>query len=202
MTASNAPADPPSSDRGDGDASEKSESTNDEVTRPRLVIRRVATATRGKGRVKPRKAQMETCGDVKTLADLPRVDGTRAAPSHHPATFHLPYVPAPSSRRRGTAPRRADPARPHHTQTRPFASPRKRAVGLSPPRARNQKRRTRTSAWMTRPPRTRTTSPRTSQTRTESRAFRCLTAPTRARATPRAPPCAAASPLCCGTRAF
>lgn len=90
MTASNAPADPPSSDRGDGDASEKSESTNDEVTRPRLVIRDVATATRGKGRVKPRKAQMETCGDVKTLAELPRVDSTRAAPSHHPATFHLP----------------------------------------------------------------------------------------------------------------
>ena len=81
MTASSAPADPPSSDRGDGDASETSESTNDEVTRPRLVIRRVATATRGKGRVKPRKAQMATREDVKTLADLPRVDGTRGATS-------------------------------------------------------------------------------------------------------------------------
>lgn len=89
MTASSAPADPPSSDRGDGDASETSESTNDEVTRPPLVIRRVATATRGKGRVKPRKAQMETLGDGKTLADLPRVDGTRGATSHDPATFHL-----------------------------------------------------------------------------------------------------------------
>ena len=90
MTASNAPTDPPPSDRVEGDASEKSESTNDEVTRPRLVIRRVATATRGKGRVKPRKAQMETRGDVKTLADLPRVDGTRCATSDDPATFHLP----------------------------------------------------------------------------------------------------------------
>ena len=43
------------------------------MTRPRLVIRDVATATRGKGRVKPRKAQMETYGDVKTLADLDKI---------------------------------------------------------------------------------------------------------------------------------
>jgi hypothetical protein len=95
MTASNAPADPPSSDRGDGDASEKSESTNDEVTRPRLVIRRVETATRGKGRVKPRKAQMETCGDVKTLADLPRVDGTRPRRLTTPRRFTSLTYPRP-----------------------------------------------------------------------------------------------------------
>ena len=43
-----------------------------------LVIREVMTAKRGKGRIKPRRAQLEACGandGANILANIPRIDG-------------------------------------------------------------------------------------------------------------------------------
>ena len=76
--------------------SDRTESAQkNEVTAPRLVIRHVNTFKRGRGRVKPRAAQMESVEDLKTL---PRVQGKDLrclndtldlSSPHDLATFHL-----------------------------------------------------------------------------------------------------------------
>ena len=81
------------------------------------------------------------------------------------------------------------------SQTRPFEPI--CLVCLPPPKPAP---RTRTSAWTTHSRRCRTTSPKTSDR--NASAFPSSTAPMFEGGKRRAPLCAAASPRCCGTRAF
>ena len=93
------PTSPPPDPRRDGFAPVITSRGNrrDALARPRLVIREVATRSKGRGRVKPRRAELETFAHVSPddgsavdpLASLPRVDGALRA---RPATFASPRL--------------------------------------------------------------------------------------------------------------
>ena len=105
---------PPDPRRDDSPRSSRPEGNRrDALARPRLVIREVATRSKGRGRVKPRRAELETFAHVSPddgsavdpLASLPRVDGALRA---RPATFALP---SPVATRRDAPTARHSPPR-------------------------------------------------------------------------------------------
>ena len=104
---------PPDPRRDDSPRSSRPEGNRrDALARPRLVIREVVTRTKGRGRVKPRRAELETFAHVSPddgsavdpLASLPRVDGASARAPRR--------LPSPRLSRRDATRRRRDTHRP------------------------------------------------------------------------------------------
>jgi len=85
-------------DRDDDDDATTTTTTPPSATPKPLVVKTVTSKTKGRGRVKPRKATLAERG-LERLEDLPRVNGASIASSSHPSSHRAP-LRLPSTARR------------------------------------------------------------------------------------------------------
>ena len=129
----------PDISRVDEDDDAASEFGSHAVARPRpMVIRSVNTKSRGKGRIKPRLAQVERMGGVddaagaiEALASMPRERGTRGPPTDPRVTSN--QIARPFASRVAYQPH--SPPFPH-SQPSPTTTPTARAASYPPTRPR------------------------------------------------------------------